>query len=251
MLPDLQLVIRIQEIDRRLGDLAREITALPKHIAEIEKKLVSHERKLEADRAALSANQKDRKSCESDIQTQEQKISKLKDQMLQAKTNEQYRAFQNEIDFCQKEIRRLEDRILELMGESDPLEKAVKAAEAALKTEKAQVEAEKQEARNRTAADQAAASEIQEERAAIAARISPPVVQQYERARKSGRGTGVAEAIEGRCSACHMALRLQFFQELKRGDKVMACESCHRILYYNPPQTVEDLAGAVAPAVHE
>src|SRR5690348_8682456 len=146
MLPDLKLVIRLQEIDNRLADLAREITALPKHIAEIEKKLVAHERKLEADRAALSANQKERKRCEGDIQTQEQKISKLKDQMLLAKTNEQYRAFQNEIEFCQAEIRKLEDRILELMAESEPLDKNVRLAEAALKAEKAQVEAEKQEA---------------------------------------------------------------------------------------------------------
>ena len=105
---------------------------MPVHIAEIEKKLVSHERKLEADRAALSANQKERKKCEGDIQMQEQKISKLKDQMLQAKTNDQYRAFQNEIDFCQNEIRKFEDRILELMGESEPLDKNVKAAEVAL-----------------------------------------------------------------------------------------------------------------------
>ena len=111
MLPDLTLVIRLQEIDNRLADLAREIATLPKHIAEIEKKLVSHERKLEAGRAALVANQKERKKCEGDIQIQEQKISKLKDQMLLAKTNDQYRAFQNEIDFCQKEIRKSEDRI--------------------------------------------------------------------------------------------------------------------------------------------
>ena len=137
------MAIRLQEIDNRLGDLAREIATLPKHIAEIEKKLTSHERKLEADRAALSANQKERKKCEGDIQMQEQKISKLKDQMLQAKTNEQYRAFQNEIDFCQKEIRKSEDRILELMGESEPLEKNVKAAEVSLKAERTQVESEK------------------------------------------------------------------------------------------------------------
>src|ERR1700687_5187806 len=143
MLPDLELVIRLQEVDNRLTDLAREISALPKHIAEIEKKLISHERKLEADRAALAANQKERKKCETDIQTQEQKISKLKDQMLLAKTNEQYRAFQNEIEYIQKEIRKAEDRILELMAESEPLDKNVKAAEAALKTEKAQVEGEK------------------------------------------------------------------------------------------------------------
>ena len=167
MLPDLQLAVRLQELDHRVTELTREISALPKHIAEIEKKLESHTRKLEADRAALSANQKDRKKNESDIQLQEQKISKLRDQMLGAKTNEQYRAFQHEIEFCEKEIRRAEDHILELMGESEPLDKNVKAAELALKEEKAQVEAEKQQARARTAEDQKALDQIHQERTQI------------------------------------------------------------------------------------
>jgi predicted nucleic acid-binding Zn-ribbon protein len=248
MLPDLKLVIRLQEIDNRLADLAREIAALPVHIKEIEKKLTSHERKLEVDRAALAANQKERKNCDGNIQTQEQKISKLKDQMLGAKTNEQYRAFQNEIDFCQTEIRKAEDRILELMTESEPLDKNVKAAEAALKTEKAQVEAEKQQARERTAVDQKAAQELQAERAGVVKDVTPGTYQRYERVRKARRGVAVAEAIEGRCSACNMVIRLQFFQDLKKGDQVMSCESCTRILYYNPPVSIEDVAGETAAA---
>jgi predicted nucleic acid-binding Zn-ribbon protein len=251
MLPDLKLVIRLQEIDNRLADLSREIAALPKHIAEIEKKLVSHERKLDADRAALVANQKERKKCEGDIQVQEQKISKLKDQMLQAKTNDQYRAFQSEIDFCAKEIRKAEDRILELMGESEPLDKNVKIAELALKAEKAEVEKEKSQARERTAVDEKAAAELKSERAGIVAGVTPPVYNQYERVRKARKGIGVAEAADGRCTACQMAMRPQFFQELKRGDKVMACESCLRILYYNPPVKFEDLTGEPAPAVRQ
>src|SRR5580704_4673078 len=159
MLSDLKLVIRLQEVDNRLADLHKEISALPIHIAEIEKKLVSHERKLEADRAALTANQKERKKCDTDIQAQDQKISKLKDQTLLAKTNEQFKAFQTEIEFCQTEIRKAEDRILELMGESEPLDKNVKAAELSLKGEKAEVDGEKQQARERTAVDQKAAGE--------------------------------------------------------------------------------------------
>jgi uncharacterized protein len=251
MLPDLKLAIRLQEIDNRLTELAREIAALPVHIAEIEKKLVSHERKLEADRAALTANQKERKKCEGDIQTQEQKISKLKDQMLQAKTNDQYRAFQNEIEFCQKEIRTFEDRILELMTESEPLDRNVKAAESALKVEKAQVEGEKQQARERTAADQKAAAELQAERASTVKEMTPAVYQRYERVRKGRRGIAVAEAIDGRCSLCNLTLRLQFFQDLKKGDQVMSCENCQRILYYNPPIPVEDATGEAAPAVRQ
>jgi predicted nucleic acid-binding Zn-ribbon protein len=63
--------------------------------------------------------------------------------MLGAKTNEQYRAFQHEITFCEAAIRKAEDRTLDLMSESEPLDANVKKAEAALKEEKQQVEAEK------------------------------------------------------------------------------------------------------------
>src|SRR4051812_26124611 len=191
MPPDLKLVIRLQELDNRLAELANEIAALPKHVAEIEKKLVSHERKLEADRAALVANQKERKKCEGDIQVQEQKISKLKDQMNGAKTNEQFRAFQHEIDFCQTEIRKAEDRILELMSESEPLDINVKVADTALKAEKAQVEAEKTQARERTAVDRKASQELLEERAGIVKSITPSLYQRYERVRPNRKGIAV------------------------------------------------------------
>lgn len=251
MLPDLKLVIRLQEIDTRLRELAGEISALPKHIAEIEKKLISQERKLEADRAALAANQSERKKCEAEVQAQNQKISKLKDQMLQAKTNDQYRAFQTEIEFCQSEIRKAEDRSLELMSESEPLDRNVKTAEAVLGAEKAQVEKEKAGARERTATAERSAAELKKERASVASQVTSSVLTRYEKSRRTRRGIAVAEALEGRCTACNMAMRLQFFQDLKRGDQVMTCESCQRILYYNPPAAVEDLTGEPASAVRD
>ena len=247
MLSDIKLVIRLQDLDNRVAELTKEVAALPKHIAEIEKKLEAHERKLEADRAALAANQKDRKRFEGEIQLQQQKISKLKDQMLDAKTNDQYRAFQHEIEYCENEIRRSEDGILDLMSASEPLERNVKTAEAALKQEKAHVEAEKQQARERTAGDQRELDELQAERRTITDQITAKVMAAYERVRKLRRGIAVAEAVDGRCSQCHMSVRPQFFQDLKRGEQVMYCESCSRILYYNPPHAIENLAGEAAP----
>ena len=183
MLSDIKLVIRLQDLDNRVAELTKEVAALPKHIAEIEKKLEAHERKLEADRAAVAANQKDRKRFEGEIQLQQQKISKLKDQMLDAKTNDQYRAFQHEIEYCENEIRRSEDGILDLMSASEPLERNVKTAEAALKQEKAHVEAEKQQARERTAGDQRELDELQAERRTITDQITAKVMAAYERVR--------------------------------------------------------------------
>src|SRR5579862_4225838 len=128
MHPDTHLVLHLQSLDQRIAVLEKDIATLPKHIAAIEKTLDHHIRKLEADRAALVANQKERKAKEGEIQMHEQKISKLREQTLGAKNNEQYKAFQNEIEFIQKEIRKAEDRILELMTESEPLDVNVKKA---------------------------------------------------------------------------------------------------------------------------
>src|SRR5580692_10383354 len=203
MAADIEQVTRLQSLDMKIAELEREVATLPKHIAHIEQTLDSHIRRLEADRAALVANQKERKRLEDDVKVETQKISKLRDQMLGAKTNEQYRAFQHEITFCEDTIRKAEDRTLDLMSEAEPLDINVKKAEAALKEEKQQVEAEKAQARERTAVDQKQLEELLAERKVLVARLKPPTVSAYERIRKKWHGIAVAEASEGRCSGCH------------------------------------------------
>jgi uncharacterized protein len=243
MTGEMEQVTRLQSLDLRIAEFEREIATLPKHIAEIERALDSHLRRLEADRAALAANQKERKRLEDDGKVEAQKISKLKDQMLGAKTNEQYRAFQHEIDFCAAAIRKADDRILELMSEAEPLDVNVKSAEAALKEEQKQVEAEKARARERTAAVQKQLDQGKAERKTLVATVKPQTYSTYERVRKKWRGSAVAEALGGRCSACQILLRPQFFQDLRNSQQMMQCESCGRILFYNPPVSFEhDLA---------
>ena len=223
--------------------LTKEIAALPKHIAEIEKKLEAGHRRLELDRAALTVNLKDRKRLEGEIVANEAKISKLKTQMMDAKTNDQYRAFQHEIDFCTAEIGKHEERILVLMTESDPLDKAVKAAEVSLAAEKKQVEAEKANARERSTADKTEINGLMAERSGIVKEMTPKIASEYERIRKGRLGVAIAEVVQGRCSKCNIQLRPQFLQDVKRGDAVLVCESCKRMLFWNPPVAVADLAG--------
>ncbi len=242
MLQDLALALRLQALDRKMASLETEIATLPRHIAEIEKKLESHTRRLEADRAALAANQRDRKKLEGETQVHDQKISKLKDQMLGAKNNEQYKAFQNEIAYAEGEIRKAEDRILDLMESSEALDTNVKTAETHLKQEQQSVEREKAHARERTAANQKELTAKQAERKSIVDQMDKSFYAEYERVRKKTKNTPIADATDGRCSACQIALRPQLFQDLRRGDKIMSCESCGRILTYNPVIDVESEA---------
>jgi len=244
MKQQIELVIRLQRLDLQTGELDREIASLPKHLASIEKTLDSHIRKLDADKATLAANQKERRSLDGEIQVQQQKAAKLRDQMNSAKTNEQFRAFQHEIAFCEQAIRKLEDRVLELMLEAEELEVNVKAAEASLTREKEQVLKEQTTAREKTAEDKRLLSLISEQRQQIVVQLEAEVSRLYERARKRYGGLAVSDGTEGRCSACHLDMRPQVFQELRRGEKLLTCEYCGRILYYNPPMTVDTQTGA-------
>ena len=246
MHPDTHLVIQLQSLDQKIAALEKEVAALPKHIATIEKALESHNRKLEADRSALTANQKDRKKLEGDIQVHQQKVSKLKEQMLGAKTNEQYKAFQHEIEFIEKEIRKAEDRILELMTESEPLDINVKKAEVALKEEKVVVEEEKARARKRTAENQKFLTTHLEQRKEIVAKLPKATVDVYDRIRVKLGGVAIAEVVNSRCQACLITIRPQYLQDLRKGTDLLRCEQCGRFLYINPPVSFEnDVAAKV------
>jgi len=45
-------------------------------------------------------------------------------------------------------------------------------------------------------------------------------------------GVAVAEARNGACMACFMALRPQAMAQVRRGEEVVTCDNCNRILYY-------------------
>lgn len=236
MHPDISNALVVQELDLHIAGLRKEIALLPRQIEQIERQLVAHTQQLEKEKAALAANVRDRKALDGEIQVHRQKISKLKDQMMQAKTNEQYRAFQHEIEYCEKAIAGCEDRILELMLAAEPLEANVKKAETALAAERAAVEKQKAEAKALAAADQAALQRALGERADAAGRVPADLLAVYERLRARHKdGVAITEVVEGQCSACHMVVRPQLLVEVRSGSSVVACENCRRLLYFPVP----------------
>jgi predicted nucleic acid-binding Zn-ribbon protein len=60
------------------------------------------------------------------------------------------------------------------------------------------------------------------------------------------RGTGVAAAIDGSCSACHIELSPMIYQEIKRVTELHVCPSCHRILYYSESASEADARAKAA-----
>jgi len=238
MLPEIDKLLELQAADKEIRRLQVEVAALPKRTAAIEQKLAGTKAHLEKVRVAAKGDEANRKKFEANIKDLQTKISKYRDQSLDVKTNDQYKALLHEIQFAEQEIRLNEDRILEVMVNVDAREKDVKAAEAELKAETAEIEKEKEEARRVTAEDQTNLAEWNAKRNALHQAISEDLLRHYERVMKF-RGSGLAEVRDHKCMGCQVMLRPQIYNEVRIGEKVVICDSCQRIYYYIPANEVK------------
>src|SRR5947208_13249127 len=236
MSPEIEHLISLQRTDREIQRLKLEIAELPKRVAVIEEKLAGTKAGLEKARATIKTDEAARRKYETAITDLRGKISKYRDQSLDVKTNEQYKALLHEIQFAEQEISANEDKILELMVSAEVREKQVKAAEAELKEETAEIEKEKVIARERTAQDEKELAEWSAKRDQARSAVDPDLLRHYDRVLKF-RGSGLAEALAQKCMGCQVMLRPQTYNEIKSGQLIV-CDSCQRILYFDPAHDV-------------
>src|SRR6201998_12383 len=239
MLPEIENLLRLQEADKAIRRLQGEIAELPKRVAAIEQKLAGTKAQLEKAQTAIKADEASKRKYETGISDLRGKISKYRDQSLDVKTNEQYKALLHEIQFAEKEIAATEDKILELMVNADARDKEVKGAQAELKAETAETEREKNQARQRTAEDEKLLAEWRGKRDQLRTGIDADLLRHYERVSKF-RGSGISEVHDHKCMACQVMLRPQTYNEVRSGQQTIVCDSCQRILYFNPKEELVD-----------
>src|SRR5579863_6715427 len=240
MLPEIENLLKLQDTDKEIRRLQDEVAELPKRVAVIEQKLAGTKAQLDKAQSAVKADEASRRKYDANITELRGKISKYRDQSLDVKTNDQYKALLHEIQFAEKEISANEDRILELMVNADARDKEVKAAQADLKAETAEIEKEKEAARQRTAEDEKLLAEWRSKRDQLRTGISEDLLRHYERVSKF-RGSGISEVRDHKCMACQVMLRPQTYNDVRTGQQTVVCDSCQRILYYNPANEMQAL----------
>jgi predicted nucleic acid-binding Zn-ribbon protein len=236
MHPDLEKLIALQALDIEAKRLRDEIAALPKRVAELESKAKAVEGQRAVVLDLIAKEEALRRRQEFDVKDHQAKVARVRKQMDLATTTVQVTAFEHEIGFAQAEVSRLEDAELESMERSESLEAQKTVADETVEDATKALERERLRAAETIALDKAALTEVDKKRAMLRPEIGEAALSNYDRIAK-GKGTGLAEALNQKCTACQMMLRPQRWNDLRdRGneDDMMTCESCGRLLYYDP-----------------
>lgn len=228
----LKTLLVLQEKDRKIAKLQREIRDIPARKADIEKQLDGAKSKLAADREALKKVTSDLKQLEVEEASIQEKILKYKQQQMEAKTNEQYRAFLQEIAAAEKSISALEDREIKLMEQVEASKNAIVASEAVLQAEESGIREEKEMLDDRL-------NEIQEELGVLladrkekTAGVNPSLLAKYERLLANKGDFAVVSVEKDHCSGCHMRLPPQVINDALNPAKLVICNFCGRMLIH-------------------
>jgi predicted nucleic acid-binding Zn-ribbon protein len=234
---DLDRLIVLQRHDSAARDAERRLAEEPERQKGFDARLDAARARVAAARERLTGNQNARRAIEKDVAVQQGRLSKYRDQLMSVKTNVEYQAMQKEIGFAQTEVKALEDKILEFMLEADELATVLKRAEGELAAEQKTVEADRRSLASELAALKESLARITTERSDVVRLLDPRLLSMFELVSRRRNGVAVAEARDGICTICHVRLRPQVFNTVRRNDQIIQCDSCQRILYFVPVAT--------------
>lgn len=232
MSPDLERLVKLQDIESRAAEAQKHIAEAPAKIAALDAKLTAARDAVAAAKQAVADNQNRRRTLDKDLIAVQQRLSKYKEQLMAVKTNDEYHAMQHQIAAAEAEVARIEEVVLINMMELDELNVTLKGAETALKSEETSVARERAAIEADVATQRGVAEQMTKERAELVAHLSRPHLDMFQRVLKARQGIAVAPAINGHCTICHVRLRPQVYNTVIKNEEVVQCDSCQRILYF-------------------
>jgi predicted nucleic acid-binding Zn-ribbon protein len=231
--PELSQLIELQELDLEILRISDRLARIPVEREQIENEFNQRASEFLAlkDSHRLTAEQ--RKQLELELATTQSNLEKFEQDKTRVRNEKEYTAVLREIDASRKHVGALESEILRLMEEAEKLDAVIaeklpetEGLRAQLDQSLSSLEQEQQQA------DQSLSS-MNKRRAELAQHLPKSLFASYDRMSRLRRGQALAEvSLEGICSACRMRVRPKVFSDVRKGNELITCENCGRILYF-------------------
>ena len=230
----LDQLYRLQTRIRFVQENERRRDTVPDDLVEVDREFQDKVQAVAGLKARLAEADVERRKAEADLADLKEKLKKYQTQLRSVQSSREYSAALNEIDGVEKLIRGTEDRVLELEEEIEKASADLSEREQTLPAETEQHEERMKDwrAEQREINEQLAGA--RDEIARLEAEIPPRDRAEFRRLIEKKHGLAVALVVGASCSACHVKVRPAAMQILKQGREIVYCDTCKRILYYEP-----------------
>jgi predicted nucleic acid-binding Zn-ribbon protein len=247
LLPELERLIALQEVDKEILELSLNVDRLPQELKEKDQERAALEAEKSAGSQELEVLKKQLKEMETEVSDLEEGIKASRQRLMDINKELELKAMLKEIGFREDQRDQKETRVLELLDQVEAQNQTV--------TEKEQALQQLQTAYERQAAEVAAQVEeleqeravLMEKRAILQKELPAPLLKRYDFIRQRRNGSAISEVQEGVCLGCHMNILPQQFIDLQKGEEIIQCPHCQRILYWRGEEPEE---GADTPALN-
>ena len=236
MVDALHILLEVQGLDTQADQLTRRRSTLPQRaeLAALGAEVGGLEARRSTTGARASQLGRDQKRLEDDVATLEAKAAGTDRQLYSGTVTapRELQALQDEAASLRRRIGALEDQLLVVMEDLEPVAAEVEELDEALAAAAARAEGLRAvvAAEERAIDDELA--QVRTSRAALVGDVPADLVARYERIRARAGGVGIARLDGHRCTGCHLELPNREVDELRRApaDQVVLHEECGRIL---------------------
>ena len=238
MSPELSQLIELQELDFEIQRISDRLAKIPEERDQVENEYQQYAAEFLALKSKHEQTLKDRKELEAELADVQQHHDKYKQDLMRVTNQKQYETALREIDATKKHASALESEILKRMEEVDKLDSDLKERAPDAERKRSEVDTRLATLTSEREEVEQKLGELGEQRKKLTDRMPINLASSYDRMSRKGRGQALAEiSAEGVCTACRMKVRPKVFSDVRKGDQLIACEHCGRILYYRAEPT--------------
>ena len=243
MKAELSQLIALQNADTNIRRLQAEIESIPERRVEIEREFDQRAFEIRDLEQRRDAAFHERARLEKEIFEQKQRAERADRNLMAAKKPDEYTAAIREADAARKQISAYETNVLEQMEAFEGAEKELHERAPEVEKLRGEMEASFKVFDQQVQQQQKELEQARVDRERLLKELPKAMSTLYNRISARIRdGVAVAEARNGACTACYMALRPQIMADVRRGEEVITCDNCNRILYYNPDKAAHPAA---------
>ena len=233
MSPELSQLIELQELDLEIQRVSGRLSRIPEERDRTENEFKQHAAEFLDLKSKHEHTFEDRKQLEIELATTQQNHDKFEQDKTRVRNEKEYTAVLREIDTSRKHIGTLETEILKRMEELEKLDVELAARAPDVERMRAEVDSILAALDEERDAAERQLSEFSERRKKLAGQMQRALFASYNRMSRLGRGQALSEVGgDGICAACRVRVRPKIFSDVRKGDQLVTCENCGRILYY-------------------